>query len=75
MKSYEEIFTPFSELCKFADQYSYRVEIEKPFQQFDQLYLKVVNEDGETVERITLEDISTINVESASLLNRLGKEN
>ena len=72
-KDKQENYTPFAELCRYADQYHLVVEIEKPFQQFDQLFLKLIDADGKEVHRIMLTDISVLNKESASLLNELSK--
>jgi hypothetical protein len=71
----QEQFTPFSELCKFADVYGYDVQIEKPFKEMDNLFLKVLDKDGEEVYKITLDDISALNEESAAILNDLSKKN
>ena len=70
-----EQFTPFTELCKFADYYGFIVEIEKPFVEMDQLFLKVLDSEGTEVYRVTLDDITSVNTEAASVLNDLAKEN
>jgi hypothetical protein len=69
----EDVFNPFTELCHYADEYHLVVEIEKPFPEFDQLFLKLVDADEEVVHRVTLENISYINDEAATLLNELSK--
>lgn len=62
--------TPFSELCNFAEQEKMHVEIEKPFTEFPNLFLKLMKGD-EVIEKITLEDISSLDKESAKILNKL----
>lgn len=69
----EEIFNSFTELCRYAEEYHFVVEIEKPFEEFDQLFLKIMDADGEEVHRVTLDDIYALNDEAASLLNEISK--
>ncbi len=65
-------FTPYTELCKFADEYELRLEIEKPFVEMENLFLKVIDRDtGEEVKRVMLNDISSLNDEAATVLNEL----
>ena len=68
-----KVFTAFSELCRFADEYGYVVELEKPFVEFEQLFLKVLDEDGNEVKKITLKDISSVNKVAGKVLNELSK--
>lgn len=69
----EEIFTPFSELCRYADEFDLVVELDKPFKEFDEIMLKVLDEEGEIVKRITLNDIASLDKEAAKILNELSK--
>ena len=72
---HDEQFTPFTELCKFAEEYELVVEIEKPFVEFENLYLKVVNKKtGEDIKRIMLNDIYSLNEEAAAVLNLLAQK-
>jgi hypothetical protein len=70
----EEPFTPFNELCRFADKYDYKILIDKPFAEFDELLLEIRDKEDERVERVTLKDITEINKKSARLLNKLSKK-
>lgn len=70
----KEQFTPFSELCKFADEFEYDVLLEKPFKEMKNMFLIINDSDGEQLERITLKDISVVNKEAAKLLNKLSKK-
>lgn len=70
----EENFTPFNELMRYADEFSLHVEIEKPFKEFDQLFLKVVDSEGNEIKRVVLQDITNIDKESSKLLNELSKK-
>ena len=64
----------FNELCNFADEFGLRVELDKPFNQFDNLILNVVRkEDGKLIEQVIMEDITVIDQNSAKLLNELIK--
>lgn len=63
----------FTELCRYADKYHLVVEIEKPFQQFDKLFLKLINADGEETHRVLLNDIASLDKESGTLLNEISK--
>ena len=63
----------FKELCRFADASDLRVEIEKPFSEFENLFLKVVNKDKEELVKVTLDNIDKLEKESAKLLNELSK--
>lgn len=70
----EEIFTPFSELCKFADAYDLVIELDKPFVEFPNMVMKVIRKsDEEEVKRIFLDDITSVDDEAAKLLNSLSK--
>lgn len=69
----EEVFTPFSELCHYAEEFGMTVELDKPFEEFDQLLLVIRDTDGNTVHSVTLEDIADLNQESAKLLNEESK--
>jgi len=71
----DEILTPFSELCRFADAKKYIVELDKPFTEFDNLIIKVINKkDGRVIEEISIDDIDSINIEAAKILNKLSKK-
>lgn len=70
----EERFTPFSELCKFADAYDLVIELDKPFVEFPNMVMKVVRKsDKEEVKRIFLDDITSVDEQAAKLLNTLSK--
>lgn len=70
-----DVDTPFSELCRFADEYDLVVELDKPFVEFPNILLKVIEKStGDEIKRITLDDISTLNEEAAKLLNDLSKD-
>lgn len=73
-KEQEERFSPFTELCKFCDDYHLIVELDKPFNQMDNMILKIIDPDENELARVTLEDIEYIENESATLLNKLSKE-
>jgi len=71
----QELFTPFAELCKFADAYDLVIELDKPFVEFPNMVMKVVRKsDGDEVKRIFLDDITTVDDEAAKLLNSLSKK-
>jgi hypothetical protein len=72
-KDSEEIFNSFTELCHYADEFHLVVELEKPFEEFDQLFLKIIDSDGEETYRVTIEDIVDLNDEAADLLNEISK--
>lgn len=64
----------FVELCKFADEYGLSVEIDKPFQQFDNLIINVVRKsDKKLIEQEIMTDISNIGTSSAKILKILIK--
>lgn len=67
-------FTPFNELCKFADEYGYIIEIDKPFKEFENLILKVTEVDGEVIHKVTLDNIFSLNENSADILNSLSRK-
>lgn len=70
-----DVDTPFSELCHFAEQYDLIVELDKPFKEFPNILLKVIEkESGDEVKRITLDDIGSLNDQAAKLLNDLSKD-
>lgn len=69
--SKKEKHTAFTELCRYADEYHLIVELEKPFEEFDQIFLKLIDADGNQVNSIILSDISVLDKESAALLNEL----
>lgn len=73
-KKKPDVFTPFSELCKFADAYGYSVELEKPFVEMKQMFLLVKDQDGNEIKKIILDDIATVNDEAASALNDLSQK-
>lgn len=69
----EEIFTPFSELCRYADEYHMIVELEKPFSEFDEIFLRVLDEEDNEIYKITLGDIASLDEEAGKVLNELSK--
>lgn len=66
--------SPYNELCHFADQYKLWIEIDKPFNEFDEMYLKVVDKENNVIKKILLDSIETLDLESSKMLNELGKE-
>lgn len=68
-----KICNPFTELCRFTDEYGYTVEIEKPFVEFDEIFLKVLDSEGNEMKKTTLPDIYTIEKEAGKMLNSLSK--
>ena len=72
-KKREDVFNSFTELCHYAEEYHLVVELEKPFQEMEGMILKLIDEDGETKHRATLDNIGVLNEQSASLLNELSK--
>lgn len=62
----------FNELCKFADEYGFKVEIEKPFKEMDNLFLNIIKDNE--IEQIILKDITHLNKQSAILLNHLSQK-
>jgi hypothetical protein len=69
----EEDNTPFAELCHFADEHKLTVELEKPFEQMENLFL-LVKKSGEVVQKITINDIEALNKEAAKALKKLEKD-
>jgi hypothetical protein len=69
----EEPFSPFNELCRFADEYHLNVEIDKPFPEMNKMFLKIKDSEGEEVSKVVLDDIVDLNSKSASILNDLSK--
>lgn len=67
-------FTPFNELCKFANEYGYIIELDKPFKEFEKLILRVVDNDGEEVHKKIIDDIYSINECAADILNSLSRK-
>lgn len=75
VKNGKDADTPYAELCKFADEYDLVVELDKPFKEFPNLLLKVIERStGDEIKRIVLDDISSVNDEAAKVLNDLTKK-
>jgi hypothetical protein len=70
----EEAFTPYNELWKFCEEYSLLIELDKPFPEFDNIILRVVDPDGEILKKIILDNITELQPQSGKVLNDLAKE-
>jgi hypothetical protein len=72
---YDAQETPFGELCLFSDHYGLHVEIEKPFKEMENLFVKVIDQQtGEEVYRSAIDDISVLNEEASRILNNLSQK-
>jgi hypothetical protein len=65
--------TPYEELCRFAESCDLSVEIDKPFSEFENLFLKVTDKDKEEIGKVAIDNITYIQNASAKLLNDLSK--
>jgi hypothetical protein len=70
----DDTMTPFAELCRFADSYGYKVELDKPFTVFNNLILKIFDSEGNLAHKVILDSIEEINQEAGKLLNTLSKK-
>ena len=69
----EKEIRPFAELCRFADEYQYFIELDKPFKEFDNMFLVVKDKNDEIIEKIIIDDISALDPISAKILNKLSR--
>lgn len=64
---------PYNELCHFADEFKLHVEIDKPFAEMDQMFLKITDKNKKEIKKVTLDSMTDLDTQSASILNELGK--
>jgi len=62
------------ELNKFCNEFDLRIEYEKPFESMDQHMLKVLDENGETIRQVVVEDTSNIEQYAGTLLNKVSAQ-
>ncbi len=66
--------TSMEELWKFCSEYELWLELEKPFKEFDELILQVVDPiEKEVIQKQTVKNILKIEKDAARLLNSLSK--
>lgn len=68
----EEILAT-DELYKFCGEFDLKLELHKPFESMEQMLLRVVDQQGETVKQVTVEGIEKIQESAGSLLNKVSQ--
>lgn len=71
MEVMEEL-SSYQELCKFAEKYELTIELEKPFTEFPNLFLRVLDEELE-LAKMTLANILELDKSAAKILNMLSQ--
>lgn len=61
------------ELYKFCGEFNLKLELDKPFDNMQQMILKIVDEKGEIIKQTTVEEIEKIEESAGFLLNKISQ--